>query len=77
MSNPLINYVTENKTNYDAFTSKKKLDADECMDIVNSMTREQTIAFLHWNDPNQDNIYNGNETFAKVNVMKILWEASL
>jgi hypothetical protein len=82
MNNPLITYVIKRK----AIPGYIKLDAEECMDIVNSMTREQAIEFLVWNDPNgvlSDTAAIGEgldplkSCEAKVYAMKILWEASL
>lgn len=70
----------------EATLTKLSFDPGECMDIVNAMSREETIEFLVWNDPNgvfSDTAAMGEgldplkSCEAKVYAMKILWEASL
>lgn len=72
--NPLIVYVN----------GRNKYDAVEVMDILNSMTREQVINYLNWNDHNgiytddqceKEGIPVLTESAAKLYAMKILWEA--
>jgi len=74
MNNPLINYVKSVTGTY---------DPQEVMDLLMSMSREETISFLQWNDNNgifsdeacrREDIEPMTETGAKLLAMRTLWE---